>query len=289
MGTMNPVAVTFEHILVPTDFSEVSERALEYAKTLAKQANAELLLVHVEPPVIPITPPEAAWIDVDEIQAMHEEQLGQRGATLVSEGYRAKTLTLTGGLYEELLTTIKKNQIDLMVVGTHSRKGLERLLLGSDAEAMLRRAHCPVLSVGTAVPDIREKAWSIGEIVCATTFDPKSVEVAVYAWKLAAQYGANLTFFHVTTPGINEDMNWLQFEEAFRQRVPEGLGNEFFRSRVARKGAASSIADFAAQHLCDLIVMGATPANSIATHFPAGTVAKVLMESHCPILTLLQQ
>ena len=63
MATMNPVAVTFERILVPTDFSEISQLALEYAKVIAKSGNSELLLVHVSPPVALITPPEAAWID----------------------------------------------------------------------------------------------------------------------------------------------------------------------------------------------------------------------------------
>ena len=50
MATMNPIAVTFEHILVPTDFSEISQLALEYAKAIAKLGNSELLLVHVSPP-----------------------------------------------------------------------------------------------------------------------------------------------------------------------------------------------------------------------------------------------
>ncbi len=96
MTTMNPVAVTFEHILVPTDFSDVSQRALEYAKTIAKQGNSELLLVHVDPPLNLITPPEAAWIDGSEIQAMHQEQLKQSGDALVSEGYRALPSHLPG-------------------------------------------------------------------------------------------------------------------------------------------------------------------------------------------------
>jgi nucleotide-binding universal stress UspA family protein len=288
MATMNPVAVTFEHILVPTDFSEVSEHALEYAKTFARQANGELLLVHVEPPANPITPPEAAWVDWAEIQAMHQEQLEQRGAMLVSEGYRARTISTGGPLYEELLFTIQKHHVDLIALGTHGRKGLDRLLLGSDAEAMLRRARCPVLSVGAAVPDIYKKKWNIREVICATTFDPKSAEIAAYAYKLAAQYGAELIFFHVTSPGKYEDVAWTSFEEAFRQYVPESAGKYSLRTRVAYVAAASSIADFARQRGSDLIVMGATPAHPIATHFAPGTVAKVLMEAHCPVMTLLQ-
>ena len=64
MPISHAVAVTFEHILVPTDFSDVSKRALEYAKTLAKQGNSELLLAHVSPAANLISTPEAAWIRI---------------------------------------------------------------------------------------------------------------------------------------------------------------------------------------------------------------------------------
>ncbi len=87
MATMNPVAVTFERILVPTDFSEISQRALEYAKAIAKQGNSELLLVHVNPPANLITPPEAAWVDLSEVQSLQEEQLEQSGGRFAFRGF----------------------------------------------------------------------------------------------------------------------------------------------------------------------------------------------------------
>jgi nucleotide-binding universal stress UspA family protein len=288
MTTMNPIAVTFEHILVPTDFSDVSQRALQYAKTFAKHGNSELLLVHVTPPMNTITSPEAAWIDETEIETMYQEQLEQGSAALVSEGYRARAISRTGPLYDELLSAIKEYQVDLVVLGTHGRKGVERFLLGSDAEAMIRRAHCPVLSVGPAVPELQNKEWSIREVICATTFDPRSAEVAAYAHKLAAQYGAELVLFHVKSPGTQEDVDWVAFEEAFRYYVPEDHGKaSWLRTRLASTAPGSSIVDLAKQRGSDLIVMGAHPASSMATHLPRGTAAKVLMEAGCPVFTLL--
>ena len=118
MPTTHPVAVTFEHILVPTDFSDVSQRALEYAKTLAKQGNSELLLAHVSPGADLITSPEAAWIDAAGIAGLDEQQLERSSAALRSEGYRARTISLTGPLNDELLSAIKKYQVDLVVLGT---------------------------------------------------------------------------------------------------------------------------------------------------------------------------
>jgi nucleotide-binding universal stress UspA family protein len=289
MATLNPVAVTFEHILVPTDFSEVSQRALEYAKTIAKQGNSELLLVHVNPPLDLITPPEAAWIDVSEVQSIQEEQLEQSGAALRSEGYRARAISLTGPLYDELLQAIKQYKVDLIVLGTHGRKGLDRFLLGSDAEALLRHARCPVLSVGPAVPDLKGKPWHLREVICATSLKPRSAEVVAYAHKLAAQHGAELVLLHVKDAGSEEAADWESFEEAFHSYVPEHLGKgAWLRTRLASTAPGVNIVDFAKQHGSDLIVMGAHPASSMATHLAPGTAAKVLLEAPCPVMTLLQ-
>jgi nucleotide-binding universal stress UspA family protein len=287
---MHPIAITFEHVLVPTDFSEISRRALEYAKAIAKLGNSELLLVHVTPPANLITPPEAAWVDLAEVQSLEEEQLEQSGAALRSEGFLAQAISLTGALYEELLSAVKRYKADLIVLGTHGKKGLERLLLGSDAEAVLRQAHCPVLSVGPAVPALRDKTWRIREVICATNLTPSSAEVVAYAHKLAALYEAELVLFHVkSSSDPEEDVDWVSFEEAFHQYVPEDLGKRsWLRTRLASASPATNIVDLAKERGSDLIVMGARPTSSVATHLARGTAAKVLAEAPCPVMTILQ-
>jgi nucleotide-binding universal stress UspA family protein len=290
MATMNPVAVKFERILVPTDFSEISQRALDYAKVIAKQGNSELLLVHVNPPIDFITPPEAAWIDASEVQSVQEEQLEQSGAALRSEGFRAQAISVTGPLYDELLSTVKQYKVDLIVLGTHGKKGLERLLLGSDAEEVLRHAGCPVLTVGPAVPNLQDKTWRIREVICATTLEPRSAEVVAYAHKLAAMYEAELVLFHVKSSSEQEeDVDWMSFEEAFHHYIPGDLGQRsWLQTRLASASPGTSILDIAKQRSSDLIVMGAHPASSVATHLPRGTAAKVLAEAPCPVMTILQ-
>src|ERR1700723_2398302 len=226
MATTNPVALTFERILVPTDFSEISQRALEFAKVIAKEGNSELLLLHVDPPIDLITSPEAAWIDVSEIQSQREEQMEQSGAALRSQGFRAQAISGTGPLCDEILSTVKQYRVDLIVLGTHGKKGLERLMVGSDAEAILRHAGCPVLSVGPAVPNLQNKTWSIREIICAMTLDPRSAEVVAYAHKLAELHQAELVLFHVKTSiDQRDDAGWSSFEEAFDRYIPRDFGN----------------------------------------------------------------
>jgi nucleotide-binding universal stress UspA family protein len=289
MATMSTTTVTFERILVPTDFSETSERALEYAKAIARQNNSQLLLLHVSPPVNLINPPEAAWIDVSEIQSAEEERLQQSGAELRSEGYRARTISSTGALYDELLSAVKQNHVDLIVLGTHGRKGYDRLLLGSDAEAILRQARCPVLLVGPATPALKDTTWPLREVVCATTLDPRSAQVAALAHNLAAQHGAALVLFHAQKPD-GPDADWPSFEKAFHHYVPEAAGScTCLRRRLVRTAPGTSIVDLAKERGCDLIVMGAHPASPIATHMSPGTAAKVLIEAPCPVMTMLER
>ena len=287
MPTTHPVAVTFEHILVPTDFSDVSGRALEYAKTLAKQGNSELLLAHVSPVANLITSPEVAWIDAAEIEGLEEQELEQRGAALRSEGYRARTISLIGPLCDQLLSAIKEYKVDLIVLGTHGRKGVERLLLGSDAEALLRHAHCPVISIGPGVTG--NKTWDLREVICATTLEPHSAEVVAYAQKLALQHGAGLILLHVKDVVNETDVDWVSFEDAFHYYALENLGkSSWLRTRLSSAAPGISIVDLAKQRGSDLIVMGARPASSMATHLPPGIAAKVLLDAPCPVMTLLQ-
>ena len=290
MATMNPIAVTFEHILVPTDFSEISQRALEYAKVIAELGHSELLLLHVNPPIDLITPPEAAWVDLSEVQSREEEQLEETSAALRSEGFRAQAISVAGPLYDELLSTVKQYKTDLIVLGTHGKKGLERLLLGSDAEAVLRKAHCPVLTVGPGVPKIQDKTWRIREVICPTNLKPRSAEVVAYAHKLAALHEAELVLFHVKSSNEPEDdVDWVSFEEAFHHYVPEDLGKRsWLRTRLASGAPATSIVDLAKERGSDLIVMGVHPTSLVGTHLVRGTAAKVLAEAPCPVMTILQ-
>jgi nucleotide-binding universal stress UspA family protein len=157
MITLAPVRVTFERLLVPTDFSDVSERAVEYAKSIAKQYGSQFLLTHVSQPINPIAPPEAMWIDEQAIQQQIEDRLEQRGAELRSEGVQARTISATGLVDAELLSTASKEKVDLIVLGTQALTGLDRLLFGSDAEALLRRANCPVMVIGPKAQPIGDQ------------------------------------------------------------------------------------------------------------------------------------
>ena len=216
--------------------------------------------------------------------------LSRKAFTLSRGSVEATPVLLQGDPKEMVPKLAEKNAPSLIVLGTHGKKGLERLLLGSDAEEVLRHAGCPVLTVGPAVPNLQDKTWRIREVICATTLEPRSAEVVAYAHKLAAMYEAELVLFHVKSSSEQEeDVDWMSFEEAFHHYIPGDLGQRsWLQTRLASASPGTSILDLAKQRSSDLIVMGAHPASSVATHLPRGTAAKVLAEAPCPVMTILQ-
>jgi nucleotide-binding universal stress UspA family protein len=141
----------FRRILVPTDFSQQSEAAWALARRLARAVGAEVVLLHVfvEAPLYS----ESAFAAerVREAYAAGrqwvEEQLTRWAATASQEGLTVKTLLRPGVPHEEIVATTQAVAADLIVIGTHGYGGVDRLLLGSVADRVIRLAPCPVLGV----------------------------------------------------------------------------------------------------------------------------------------------
>jgi nucleotide-binding universal stress UspA family protein len=134
-----------QKILHPTDFSASGKSALEVATALARDAHATLLIVHVEE--IPLTTGGGEYLydlPVRDTKAL-EKQLAQVLPTDSGVPYTHRLLA--GHPADEIVQLVEDEGIDLIVMGTHGRRGLTRLLMGSIAEAVVRRAKCPVLTV----------------------------------------------------------------------------------------------------------------------------------------------
>ena len=142
---------TFSRILVPTDFSAGSERAWRTAQRLAGDLGAELVLVHVlvEAPLFVEGP--FAGHRVREFYAAArkwvEDQLEQWAAAARGAGRKVQTVLRVGVPYREIVAAARDEGVDLIILGTHGRGGMDRVLLGSVADRVIRMAPCPVLSV----------------------------------------------------------------------------------------------------------------------------------------------
>jgi len=288
MTTVVPTKITFARILVPTDFSEISDKALDYAKAISNRDHAEILLAHVFAPVSPITPPEAGWFDDDAALQRLNQQLEDIGYELRSEGLHARTVSLCGSVQQEILQAAERESADLIVLGTHLKPGWERLILGSDAEAVYRKAKPPVLVVGPLAQPIGIRAWQPRTIVCATDLAPESAPIAAYAFSLAEQYQARFILFHASDPTLVEsEERRLDFQRAVQRLLGDTpIPADAWRTPPVWAALDAAIVHHAEETNADLIVMGAISSSLMKRHFLHGTSPRVIHAAPCPVLII---
>jgi nucleotide-binding universal stress UspA family protein len=141
--------LTVKKILCPTDFSEPSKRALELAVSVAEQFGAEIYLLNVVPVIPHVTPSPTSHFDVPEYERLLRSDAEKQLSLLAKTVTKVKThpLLSQGDAADGVLRAVDENQIDLIVIATAGHTGWERVVFGSVAEKVVRRAKCPVLSV----------------------------------------------------------------------------------------------------------------------------------------------
>jgi nucleotide-binding universal stress UspA family protein len=185
--------------------------------------------------------------------------------------------------------------IDLIVMGTHGRRGLNKMLLGSVAEDILRRAPCPVLTVGPNTRGNARSAIEAKRILYCTSLANPSEPAAAYAISLAQQNQAHLDMLHVIEPHKARelvDASDLMSACARKMRALVSPDAELWcepRSIVEHGNAAERIVGIAKQRGADIIVMGAKSVEGdlgAAIHLPGATVHQVISQAECPVLTV---
>jgi nucleotide-binding universal stress UspA family protein len=140
-------------ILLPTDFSDCGNYALSYAASLARRFGASVICVHVIEPMVPtvgysgMTEPLPIADISDQLEDSAERELPKLAECEECAGLEIEEVIVHGEAAAEIVRVAKERKVDLIVVSSHGRKGLGRILFGSTAEAIVRHAPCPVLVV----------------------------------------------------------------------------------------------------------------------------------------------
>jgi nucleotide-binding universal stress UspA family protein len=293
LATQMKQRVTFRHILFATDFSAAANSALPYAAGLARSFGAKLYALHVKEPANYALPPElwqsAQLADDREIQRLRDA---------VSRDFPDITpeiLEGEGSVWHALASAIETLRIDLIVVGTRGRTGVEKVLLGSQAEEVLRRAPCPVLTVGPHAQPEDGTRSKIASILYATDFGFASLAAAPIAISLAEEYQSKLTLMHVIE---NRDEHQTAAPEEFGE-----LSEHHLRALLPREAnfwcaphfvvehgvPADKILEVARRTNADLIVLGVHKPEGLpgaSTHLPIATVHHIVAHAQCPVLTM---
>lgn len=150
----------FQKILVPVDFSAHSAEAMRVSADLSRRYEASILLVHVYDPLVYALPDGFTFVTppaVDQLLEAFSEQLAQSKLQAIEAGAtRVETRVLQGSIAGAILDCATREAIDLIVMGTHGRTGMQHVLIGSTAERIVRLAACPVLTVKK--PKVKEPA-----------------------------------------------------------------------------------------------------------------------------------
>jgi universal stress protein A len=150
------VMFQFRSILMPTDFSECANYALSYAASFARTANAKLICLHVIEPIVPAVgytglADPLSFTDVSEqLEASATRELPKIADCAECDKIPVEELITHGDAAAEIVRVAKEKDVDLIVIASHGRTGLGRILFGSTAESVVRHAHCPVLVVKKA-------------------------------------------------------------------------------------------------------------------------------------------
>jgi nucleotide-binding universal stress UspA family protein len=281
--------IAFKHILYATDFSSTAESALPYAVEIARRSGATIHAVHVvRPDIYPLVPP-SEWPKIaQEEKDFREAKKNQLEREL--QGLPHEFLMPEGDVFQNLANIIEDKSIDLLVLGTHRRTRMEKVLLGSVAEKIFRQATCAVLTVGPAVPSkaSRAGATELNRILYATDFSPESLAAAPYAIYFAKEYQAELILMHSIQNAEPDQVDSAY--DTLRDVVPAAADLEFKPRCIVERGAPENmILRVAAWHDADLIILGARSGQEhpmAITHFFNSIAYKVVTEAACPVLTV---
>lgn len=296
--------VEIRRILCPTDFSDISRHALEHAVVIGRWYESQITGLHVGNPMIvlgtfaPVPPAASEIIPAESNQQRLEEQLRASLAPATAAGLRTDVIIDQGNPARCILDHARTLPADLIVIGTHGQSGFERLVLGSVAERVLRKATCPVMTIPPHAAGPSRLPYT--HILCAVDFSDSSTVGLEFAFSLAQESNARLTLLHVfewpsdeaSARRVLETSEFhRQWEAETKQRL-EGLIPAAVRnwcdpaSKLAFGKAYQQILQLAANEQVDLIVMGVRGRNPVDLMLFGSTTNQVVRQAACPVLTL---
>ena len=303
--------IEIRRILCPVDFSDYSRRALDHAFAIARWYESTVTVLHVVSPAPvagygpgPGTFPPMVLTAVDRAQLLAETRAFVEAEA--APGVGIEPVVREGQTAAEIVDQADGMNADLLVIGTHGRSGFERLLLGSVAEKVLRKARCPVLTVPGRLPDaVPSGPVLFKQILCAVDFSETSMNALKYALSLAQEADGCLTVVHVLGAGLvgqvgigeeHVDLAALQRqhdEEARRlldKAVPESAAAYCQADTLLLRGKPwREILRVAADRHAELIVMGVQGRGAADLMFFGSTTHHVVREATCPVLTLRRE
>ena len=283
-------------ILCPIDRSPSSLQAFSYAIALARWQGARLTLLEVVEASGPVGRRASANDSApNDTRAALERDLRRVLTARRASDVKVKIVMRTGNVVQEILAQAKASRADLVVIGSHGRGGLQRLVLGSVAEKVLRLATCPVLTVRSGVKVARRSRSLFGTVLCATDFSAAADRGVAYAKRLAKEANAKLVVMHAVewpfgdAVGAVDDLR-KSLESSARDKLvrllPRSSSDPGAQAVVTTGKASAAILKVARARSVDLIVMGVSGRGALDVAILGSTTHHVVRKGTWPVLTV---
>jgi nucleotide-binding universal stress UspA family protein len=283
---MNP-----DQIVLASDFSPASSAALSIAGRFAHMFKAKVLVVHVFQYVarhqyqVPV-----GWM-IECIRRDVQHRMNETRKVLADSWVETEGRMIEDGFPAlEILHVIQKCKNPLLVMGTHAIGGMDRFVLGSTAEEVLRQASCPVITVGPHVTSKEGIGPNFHKVLYATDFSDASLAAVPFAAMLRKSSSASLRVLHVSTDpnfvGASEDQNFDPVRKALDRDGPESKENTAEYVTLHGKDISQAITNEAERYPADLLVLGVHRASAYASHLAPKIAFQVIAAAPCAVLTI---
>ena len=291
--------VELKRILCPVDVSDFSEHALCHAVKIAVWFGSTVTAFHVMPPPVHETSETAHRLALRNLDAMVER--ARRPGVAISVEI-VESIDTAARILDRAMTL----DADLLVMGSHGRKGVPRVVMGSVVEAILHKSERPILVVPSHLaPEQLDQPILFGRILCAVDFTETSIAGLAYALALAEEAAAELTLLNVLevppefrTPPQPPDFSVDDIRAAAEQEsvsrlralIPDGARDYCtIPTEVVDGGAARQILRAAAAHDSNLIVLGVHNRQILDLLIYGSDSSAVIRDASCPVLIVPQR
>ena len=286
-------------ILWPTDFSEFSDIAFRYALSLAQRYRAKLFAQHVvelwRHPEADFAPARYYEEFCERLLQNGENELQRFLKNRADNEIQRERVVRQGVAADSILALAEAQKVDLIVMGTHGRRGFDRLMVGSVTERVLRKASCPVLAVHKPSPDFLKSREQhdpvhLNRILFCTDFSENSERALGHAISLTAGYNAELTLLHV----LEDIPGWSSIDEATAAAMqqldelipPQRSQSGKIKTMVRTGSPYQQIIQLALEARIDIVIMAVRGRGALNLAVFGSTTYRVIQLGPCPVLAV---
>jgi nucleotide-binding universal stress UspA family protein len=296
----NDTMPTFDRLLVATDFSVASQAACRTAIDTCLALRTSLVILHVFRPVESAVQQAGEQKHESGAQEAEKKALQDKCRAALEElrnqavqaGVECEVILGTGNPTATILATIAARKIDLTIMGTSALHGLERIVFDSTTEAVLRKAPCPVLTVGPHASNSEKALQSVGPVLFATDFHFTTIHAIRFAASFSQLTASPLHCLHVM-PRTLEACIQCQVVPSIMSEALQQLANESgvvvetpICATTYGSEVSCAVVDYARQHNAKLIVLGVRKASLEASETHLHIAYRIITEAPCPVLTM---